>query len=401
MANPTDELTRSLRGLTRRFDTFLRRRARGRFWIDRVAMVLIVAAAVWYWWGFDAVLLIVVAPLVASRGVKAVAEILETRAEDGGGDAAQAAWDRLPRLVVVLVILGLIAGRLIPDDEPQQVAMRDAPSSTSSTSATTTTTDPRAVATTYATVPARSADASQCPPERGRRERRVLFDDTPAMCIDPEAQHIAEVTTNYGTFQVALNTRAAPWTVNNFAYLAGWRFYEGARLFVTAPREHIDEDELAVINGESVTVDDPVARDDIDRVPGYSLQFEQGADTYPAGELEPTMVPVVVYDAYHPHRWEVMIANRAVELVDANRDRYPLLGQLQCGLGVFANTGVVDPSAVIPAGAPYVIERVRVHELPGDVELEIAPRSDCASSNRQRQATGMISVDPCCALPDN
>jgi hypothetical protein len=240
-----------------------------------------------------------------------------------------------------------------------------------------------------------------CPPDGGANEPVRVFTDPPPMCIGPSARYVAEVTTNYGTFQLALNNSRAPWTVNNFVFLARWRFYEGTQLIDTSPAEHVADDPTAVVLGESVAVDDPVAREDMDQVPGYSLQFDWGADTYPDGGVELSQVPVVVYDAYHPHRWEIMIANRAVELVDENRDSYPLLGELRCGLGVFGDPQMTDPSAMVSEGRPIVIESVEIHELPADGELEIRPRRDCVGSNQDQQAGYVLGAEPCCALPDN
>ncbi|MEM7321725.1 MAG: peptidylprolyl isomerase [Actinomycetota bacterium] len=47
------------------------------------------------------------------------------------------------------------------------------------------------------------------------------------MCIDPEKSYTAEMTTSLGTMTIALNSAAAPNTVNNFVCLARYKYYDG------------------------------------------------------------------------------------------------------------------------------------------------------------------------------
>lgn len=68
----------------------------------------------------------------------------------------------------------------------------------------------------------------ECPPDAGSPEPQQSFTGPPTMCIDPEASYVAKVETSRGEFEVALDAEQAPLTVNNFVFLARWRFYEGS-----------------------------------------------------------------------------------------------------------------------------------------------------------------------------
>ena len=61
----------------------------------------------------------------------------------------------------------------------------------------------------------------------GSSERQIQFDAPPPMVIDPESNYVAEMVTTAGTMKIALNSKRAPMTVNNFVFLARWHYYDG------------------------------------------------------------------------------------------------------------------------------------------------------------------------------
>lgn len=79
---------------------------------------------------------------------------------------------------------------------------------------TTTTTKPKPIAPT-------------CPPVNGSAKREIAFTKAPPMCINTSASYTAIVKTDVGTFDIALNAKEAPKTVNNFVFLARYHFYNG------------------------------------------------------------------------------------------------------------------------------------------------------------------------------
>lgn len=54
-----------------------------------------------------------------------------------------------------------------------------------------------------------------------------VFSKAPPFIIDPNKGYIADIKTDKGDIVVALNAKAAPYTVNNFVFLARQHFYDG------------------------------------------------------------------------------------------------------------------------------------------------------------------------------
>ena len=61
----------------------------------------------------------------------------------------------------------------------------------------------------------------------GPGERRTTFDAPPPMGIDVEKTYTAEMVTSLGIMTIHLDPIRAPETVNNFVFLARWRYYDG------------------------------------------------------------------------------------------------------------------------------------------------------------------------------
>ena len=67
----------------------------------------------------------------------------------------------------------------------------------------------------------------ECPPVGGSAEQRQHFDGEPPMCIDVAKRYTATMTTSKGTLVIALDPATAPKTVNNFVFLARYRYFDG------------------------------------------------------------------------------------------------------------------------------------------------------------------------------
>jgi cyclophilin family peptidyl-prolyl cis-trans isomerase len=72
-----------------------------------------------------------------------------------------------------------------------------------------------------------AASTVQCPNPNGSAPRMTSFSAPPPMCISADKTYSATVETDVGTFNVALDAKAAPKTVNNFVFLAREHFYDG------------------------------------------------------------------------------------------------------------------------------------------------------------------------------
>ena len=149
---------------------------------------------------------------------------------------------------------------------------------TKSTTATSTTepgTDPGgAPSAVSAPLPGASiAGETPCPADDGTAERTTSFENAPPMCIDADKTYTAEVTTNLGSFTIALDATAAPKTVNNFVVLARYHFYDGAAFHRIIPGFVIQGGDAV---GEPLGVGDP----------GYSFDDElPAASEYEIGSL--------------------------------------------------------------------------------------------------------------------
>ncbi|MDQ1375032.1 MAG: peptidyl-prolyl cis-trans isomerase [Actinomycetota bacterium] len=114
-----------------------------------------------------------------------------------------------------------------------------------------------------------------CPPATGATSRVAKFAKAPPTCIDPAKSYTAVFDTSEGRIRVALDTKDAPQTANNFVVLARYHFYDGTKIFRTDPS-------IDIIQGGS-----PATQDNRDPGPGYTIQDEGNAATrkYSAGDL--------------------------------------------------------------------------------------------------------------------
>ncbi len=69
--------------------------------------------------------------------------------------------------------------------------------------------------------------APEIPAADGSSPQTQRFDGPPPMVIDPSKRYTAEMVTSKGTLTIALDPIAAPKTVNNFAFLSRWHYYDG------------------------------------------------------------------------------------------------------------------------------------------------------------------------------
>ena len=92
------------------------------------------------------------------------------------------------------------------------------------TGSSTDSSAPVDTSTAASTVP---GEALACPAADGSSPKTQTFPAAPPLCIDETKQYTATVTTNNGTFTVALDATKAPKTVNNFVYLARYHYFDG------------------------------------------------------------------------------------------------------------------------------------------------------------------------------
>ena len=114
-----------------------------------------------------------------------------------------------------------------------------------------------------------------CPAEDGSDGPQLDFAEPQPLCIDPSSDYTAVLDTSEGEIRIALDTDSVPGTVNNFATLARWGYYDNTLLFRTDPS-------IAIIQGGSPHTNSPS-----DLGPGYTIRdepsFTLGADGNPTG----------------------------------------------------------------------------------------------------------------------
>ena len=114
-----------------------------------------------------------------------------------------------------------------------------------------------------------------CPAEDGSDGPQLDFAEPQPLCIDPNSDYTAVLDTSEGEIRITLDTDAVPGTVNNFATLARWGYYDNTLLFRTDPS-------IAIIQGGSPHTNSPS-----DLGPGYTIRdepsFTVGADGTPTG----------------------------------------------------------------------------------------------------------------------
>ena len=111
----------------------------------------------------------------------------------------------------------------------------------------------------------------ECPAEDGSSEPRLEFAEPQPLCIDPDRSYAAVFETSEGEIRVELDTASVPGTVNNFATLARWGYYDDTLLFRTDPS-------IAIIQGGSPHTNSPS-----DQGPGYTIRDEPAFDVGPDG----------------------------------------------------------------------------------------------------------------------
>ncbi len=92
-------------------------------------------------------------------------------------------------------------------------------------------------------------------------ERHELYEEPPAMAIEPDRAYTATIATEEGDIVVRLDAQAAPRTVNNFVFLAREGFYDGLTF-------HRVEDDFVIQGG------DPLGTGE--GGPGYTVPAEIG-----------------------------------------------------------------------------------------------------------------------------
>jgi len=120
------------------------------------------------------------------------------------------------------------------------------------------------------TVPSRQITGpTPCPKTDGTEERATKFQQAPTICINPAKQYTATFDTSQGVIEVALDTKKALLTVNNFVTLSRYKYYDSSDFY------YVDSI-LDIIRGGASKISDS---------PGYSIEDEGSQFKYAEGDL--------------------------------------------------------------------------------------------------------------------
>ncbi len=219
--------------------------------------------------------------------------------------------------------------------------------STTTTAVETTTTVPDAPAAALPAPPEGLTldQPTPCPPAEGSARRVQKFAGPPPTCIDTAGAYQAVVTTNKGTFTVALDPEAAPVAANNFVVLSRYRFFDGVPFHRIVPG-------FVIQGGDGDG--EPWGNNDL----GYSF-----GDELPAGPEAYTDYSVAMANAgpaTNGSQFFVVLPGGGQQLDPANYTRF---GEVISGRDVVDAIGALGNANQEPT-EPVVIESVRIEEVP-------------------------------------
>ena len=248
--------------------------------------------------------------------------IRENQAKKAQAEAAMKRRSKTRRRIIYIVVGALIALTAIYFVSRGSSSSSSAPKTKTPTASTTTTTATKAI-------------APVCPPAAGSATREIAFTKAPPMCINPSASYTAIVKTDVGTFDIALDAKAAPKTVNNFVFLARYHFYDG----VTFHR---------VIPGFVVQGGDPTGTGS--GGPGYTIPDElPKAGAYKIGS-------VAMANTGQPNsggsQFFIVVGTQGEQLPPS----YSLFGQVTSGMSVVQK--IAADGGASPNGTPKVVHKM-------------------------------------------
>jgi cyclophilin family peptidyl-prolyl cis-trans isomerase len=195
---------------------------------------------------------------------------IETRRSQRGKQAKG-----LGLLLAAVVVVAFLVSILGKDDKADEVST-DATSTTVAGDETTTTagdgTSPVQVVLPGAGLSV--TGETPCPPADGSAERTTGFEQAPPTCIEDGVTYTATIETTEGDIVLALDSAAAPVTVNNFVVLARYHFYDNVPFH-------------RIIPGFMDQAGDPVGPTPGTGGPGYTIPDElpTGDNPYPTGTI--------------------------------------------------------------------------------------------------------------------
>ncbi len=189
--------------------------------------------------------------------------------------------------------------------------------------------------------------ASPTTPTAGAKQK---YTAAPPLTIDTSNDYTATITTTTGTFEVALDAKSAPQTVNNFVFLADKGYFNCGSFFRVIPGFVLQTGNPAQTNAGSE--------------PGYTIPDElppkaaNPAQQYPLGSL-------VMANTGSPNTGGSQFFIVSGPQGESLPNTYSLFGQVTSGEDVIATIDKQGSSAGIPPDVTQRMLTVTIHESSG------------------------------------
>jgi peptidyl-prolyl cis-trans isomerase B (cyclophilin B) len=189
--------------------------------------------------------------------------------------------------------------------------------------------------------------ASPTTPTAGAKQK---YTSAPPLTIDTSNDYTATIKTTTGTFEVALDAKSAPQTVNNFVFLANKGYFNCGSFFRVIPGFVLQTGNPAQTNGGSE--------------PGYTIPDElppkaaNPAQQYPLGSL-------VMANTGAPNTGGSQFFIVSGPQGESLPNTYSLFGQVTSGMNVIATIDKQGSSGGIPPDVTQRMLTVTIHESSG------------------------------------
>jgi cyclophilin family peptidyl-prolyl cis-trans isomerase len=185
-----------------------------------------------------------------------------------------------------------------------------------------------------------------CPSSTKTTVNNQKYSSAPPMTIDASKTYTATVKTTTGTFEITLDPKSAPQTVNNFVFLADKGFYHCVIFH-------------RVIPGFMDQTGDPTGTGD--GGPGYTIPDEYPAKA-PDPEQQYPLGSVAMANTGQPHTGGSQFFIVAGSQGESLSNTYSLFGTVTSGMNVVDTINKQGSSAGVPPDVTQRILSITIHE---------------------------------------
>jgi cyclophilin family peptidyl-prolyl cis-trans isomerase len=186
--------------------------------------------------------------------------------------------------------------------------------------------------------------AAGCPKKSATALKKPKWSSAPATVIDPAKVYTATVKTDVGTFVIALDTKDAPQTVNNFVFLAQHHFFDCVIFHRVIPTfmDQTGDPTGTGSGGPGYTIPDELA-----------AKTSNPADQYPLGS-------VAMANTGQPHtggsQWFIVAGAEGESLADS----YSLFGHVTSGMSVVEKINAQGSASGVPPNVTHRMLKVTI-----------------------------------------